>query len=162
MQDRDMKRRGFLRAGTSAVAAPVAAIASKAYAAGGDTIKVALVGCGGRGTGAVAQALSTPGPVKLWAMADAFEDMVQSSYKALTRGQDDRYAYSHYDCQVSLHGSRSPLDSVPVFRLADREADVPISPTHRPGPYCRRCPPMLAFDSFSPPAPRRSQGRGLF
>ncbi len=67
------------------------AIAARAYAAGDETIKVALVGCGGRGTGAATQALSTKGPVKLWAMADVFEDKLQSSHAALTKGQESRY-----------------------------------------------------------------------
>ena len=44
-----------------------------------------------RGTGAAAQALSTAGPVKLWAMADAFEDRLQTSLKNLTHGQAGRY-----------------------------------------------------------------------
>lgn len=55
------------------------------HAAGDDTIRVALVGCGGRGTGAVGDALRTKGPVKLWAMADAFEDRLTSSLEALAQ-----------------------------------------------------------------------------
>lgn len=53
-----------------------------------DTIKVAVVGCGGRGTGAAMQALSTKYNVKLVAMADAFRDRLDSSYKALTNGDE--------------------------------------------------------------------------
>jgi predicted dehydrogenase len=49
-----------------------------------DTINVALVGCGGRGTGAAMQACLTRQNVKLVAMADAFRDRVDSCYKALT------------------------------------------------------------------------------
>lgn len=49
-----------------------------------DTIKVALVGCGGRGTGAAMQALLTKQNVKLVAMADAFRDRLDDAYKALT------------------------------------------------------------------------------
>ncbi|MGE0002420.1 MAG: Gfo/Idh/MocA family protein [Fimbriimonadaceae bacterium] len=52
-----------------------------------DTIQVALVGCGGRGSGAAANALSVQrGPVKLVAMADVFEDRLQSSYDNLVGG----------------------------------------------------------------------------
>ena len=47
-----------------------------------NTIQVALVGCGGRGTGAAANALSTKsGPIKLVAMADVFEDRLDDSYE---------------------------------------------------------------------------------
>lgn len=51
---------------------------------GADLIQVALVGCGGRGSGAAANALSTKsGPIKLVAMADAFPDRLKSSYNNL-------------------------------------------------------------------------------
>ena len=49
-----------------------------------EEIKVALVGCGGRGTGAAMQALSTKENVKLVAMADVFRDRLDTSYNALT------------------------------------------------------------------------------
>ncbi|MBX3254732.1 MAG: Gfo/Idh/MocA family oxidoreductase [Chitinophagaceae bacterium] len=48
-----------------------------------DTIKIALVGCGGRGTGAATQALLTKQNVKLVAMADAFQDRLDSAYKSI-------------------------------------------------------------------------------
>jgi hypothetical protein len=53
-----------------------------------DTIKVALVGCGGRGTGAAMQALSTKQNVKLVAMADAFRDRLDSCFKTLNSEED--------------------------------------------------------------------------
>jgi predicted dehydrogenase len=49
-----------------------------------DTIKVALIGCGGRGTGAAMQALLTKQNVKLVAMADAFRDRLDDCFKSLT------------------------------------------------------------------------------
>ena len=55
-----------------------------------DTIKVALIGCGGRGTGAAMQALSTKQNVKLVAMADAFRDRIDGSYKELTAEGGDK------------------------------------------------------------------------
>src|SRR5690606_3104090 len=54
-----------------------------------DTIKIALIGCGGRGTGAATQALSTKQNVKIVAMADAFRDRLDDSYKSLTSGEID-------------------------------------------------------------------------
>jgi len=81
-------RREFLKntgrmAATSALAA---GIVQHAYAAPSNTIKVALVGCGGRGTGAAAQALSAKnGPAKLVSMADVFEDRLANSYKNLAK-----------------------------------------------------------------------------
>lgn len=55
------------------------------HAAEENTLKICLVGCGGRGTGAAAQALSTPGPTRLVAMADVFTDRLQNSLKQLQR-----------------------------------------------------------------------------
>ena len=57
----------------------------KVHAGGSDLIQVALVGCGGRGSGAAANALSTKsGPIKLVAMADAFDDRLKASYTNLS------------------------------------------------------------------------------
>jgi len=54
-----------------------------------DTIKVVLIGCGGRGTGAARQALLSHQNVKLVAMADAFRDRIDNSLKAITSEDDD-------------------------------------------------------------------------
>jgi predicted dehydrogenase len=86
-------RREFLRVSGGAVA--VSALAGVAiprvHAAEGGPIKLALVGCGGRGTGAVANAFSaTGGPVKLVAMADLFEDRLQGSLKNLSASFKDK------------------------------------------------------------------------
>ena len=74
-----MKTSALLAGGTLLSTFPLAG----AYAAGNDTIKIALVGCGGRGTGAAFQALDTKYNIKLVAMADAFRDRLDDSYKAL-------------------------------------------------------------------------------
>ena len=54
-----------------------------AYASGSDVIKVGLVGCGGRGTGAAAQAMQAAPNIRLVAMADVFEDQIKKSLKNL-------------------------------------------------------------------------------
>lgn len=77
-------RREFLK--QSSVAAAVGTLASLApsvYAAGDDVIKIGLVGCGGRGTGAASQALSTDGRVKLVAVGDAFRDVISASLRGI-------------------------------------------------------------------------------
>ncbi|QEH33052.1 Inositol 2-dehydrogenase/D-chiro-inositol 3-dehydrogenase [Aquisphaera giovannonii] len=80
-------RREFLEsAGQGVAASALAGVAIPAVHAGeSHTIKIALVGCGGRGTGAAANALSTrSGPIKLVAMADIFDYRLRSSYDTLT------------------------------------------------------------------------------
>ena len=80
-------RRGFLKQ-TSSIAAASTLLGSTiphVHAGEKNTINVALIGCGGRGTGAAANALSVQnGPIKLIAMADVFEDRLNDSYKHLT------------------------------------------------------------------------------
>ena len=79
------ERREFLK--TSAMLAGGAMLSSVplagAFAAGSGVIKIALIGCGDRGTGAAFQALSTKYNVRLVAMADAFRDRLDKSYKPL-------------------------------------------------------------------------------
>lgn len=58
-------------------------IGSTAYAAGSDTLKVAVIGCGGRGTGAANQALVADEGVKIVAMADAFRNRIDNCYDNL-------------------------------------------------------------------------------
>jgi predicted dehydrogenase len=60
-------------------------VPKSAYASGSDVIKVGLVGCGGRGTGAAAQALTAAPNIHLVAMADVFEDQITKSYQNLLR-----------------------------------------------------------------------------
>ena len=55
-----------------------------------DTIKVALIGCGGRGTGAATQALLSKQNVKLVAMADAFRDRLDECYKNITEEGEEK------------------------------------------------------------------------
>ena len=81
-------RRDFIkRTGTFAAASALAGTAIPyVHAADSNTIQVALVGCGGRGSGAAANALSVKtGPMKLVAMADVFENRLKSSFGNLKR-----------------------------------------------------------------------------
>ena len=80
-------RREFVK-GTSLLAGGIMAapIMSRAnfFSGSEDTIKIAVVGCGGRGTGAAMQALSSKQNVKIVAMADAFKDNLDNCHKSLT------------------------------------------------------------------------------
>jgi predicted dehydrogenase len=80
-------RRDFVK-GTSLLAGGILAapLLSRAnfFSGSDDTIKIAVVGCGGRGTGAAMQALSSKQNVKIVAMADAFKDNLDNCHKSLT------------------------------------------------------------------------------
>ena len=73
------------------LATPKLSLARSAHARGSDTIKVGLIGCGGRGTGAAVQALNTQsGNVELTAVADAFENRLNSSLEGIRQEHKDK------------------------------------------------------------------------
>lgn len=71
-----------------ALATGALALPSGAYAAGNDVIRVGLIGCGGRGSGAARQALLADKNVKLTAMGDVFEDRLNLSLNSLLQEED--------------------------------------------------------------------------
>src|SRR5262249_59134895 len=81
-----ISRRSFL--GTSAAAAATLAAAPNVHAGGTDVLRVGLVGCGGRGTGAAGQAMKADANVQLVAMGDAFADRIGKSLQDLTKDQE--------------------------------------------------------------------------
>jgi len=87
-------RREFLKTtGRLAAVSTLAGLAvPSVHAAGSDLIQVALIGCGGRGSGAASQALSTKsGPIKLVAMADVFENKLNRSLESLSKRPADQF-----------------------------------------------------------------------
>jgi len=88
LNDANTTRRDFLKTtGRLAAVSALAGVSLPAvHAAGSDLIQVALIGCGGRGTGAASEALSTKGgPIKLVAMADVFEEKLRGSFENLKK-----------------------------------------------------------------------------
>jgi predicted dehydrogenase len=110
-------RRDFLK--TSTALAAGAAMAGSllsvpaVHAAGDDTIKIALVGCGGRGTGACSQALSTSGPTRLMAVADAFEDKAQGALKSLKGLHAEKVAVADDHVFHGFDAYKQAIDSGP-------------------------------------------------
>jgi len=79
-------RRNFLGTAAAGVGSlSILQVSRMVHASEDNTIQVALVGCGGRGTGAAANALSTPGPTRLVAMADVFPNRLESSFAQLSK-----------------------------------------------------------------------------
>jgi len=81
-------RREFLTRSSAAVVAGTIAgqlsLAPRVFAAGSDVLKIGLIGCGGRGSGAASQALHADSRVQLTALGDAFADKLESSLTNLT------------------------------------------------------------------------------
>jgi predicted dehydrogenase len=90
--NKSTSRREFLKnTGRIAATSTFMAAAPRIYAGQSNTIKVALIGCGGRGTGAASDAMSVNnGPVKLVAMGDVFENRLKSSYENLKKMHADQ------------------------------------------------------------------------
>ena len=88
-------RRDFVKHATTLAAGGALLTAglptARAAGLGDREIKVALIGCGGRGTDAAVQALSTQGKVVLWSMADAFQKQVDRSLERLNRTLQERW-----------------------------------------------------------------------
>ena len=87
---KNSSRRDFLK--TSAIAGGALAvnnIAANAFQGGNDLVKVGLVGCGGRGTGAITQNLSADSNCKLVAVGDTFRDRAEDVLNRLRRNQNE-------------------------------------------------------------------------
>ncbi len=124
-------RRHFLKTSATATAATAlwAGVGRAGYAAENNTIKVALVGCGGRGGGAAAQALSTSGPTKLWAVADVFEHRAQSTLNNLKAAHEKQLEVPPDRQFIGLDGYKKAIDSLDqgdVVLLATPPAFRPI------------------------------------
>jgi predicted dehydrogenase len=108
-------RRDFLK--TTGQVAAVSALAGvtipSVHAAGDDTIKIALVGCGGRGTGAASNALSAKGgPLKLVAMADVFKDRLDSSFDTIKAEHSDKVDVPDDRKFIGFDGYKKAIDVV--------------------------------------------------
>lgn len=124
-------RRDFLKNSAKIVAA--VAVGSSAlpfvHAAENNTIKIALIGCGGRGTGAAGQALSTKGPTRLWAMADVFQNRLQASFNSLKQRYSDQVDVPPERQFLGLDGFKKAMDTLDkgsVVILATPPAFRPI------------------------------------
>ncbi len=107
-------RREFIKTtGRLAAASALAGVAlPSVHAAGSSEIKVALVGCGGRGSGAAANALNTTpqGPIKLVAMADVFEDKLRSSYTNIRGQHGEKVAVPEENKFIGFDGYKKAMD----------------------------------------------------
>ena len=125
-------RRQFLsttaKVGAFALAAPGIIIRPSAFAANSDTLKVGLVGCGGRGTGAAGNALTADSNCVLTAMGDVFPDQLENSYKGLKEQFDKRIQVTPDTKFTGLDAYKKVIDSgIDVVLLATPPG---FRPTH--------------------------------
>lgn len=99
------------------------------FSGASDVIKIALIGCGGRGTGAAVQALSTKQNVQLVAMADAFRDRLDDSYKNIQEameGKKDRVNVKEENKFVGFDGYKHAIALADVVILTTPPGFRPI------------------------------------
>lgn len=134
-------RRSFLRntAHVAAGAGVASAVIPGIFAAESNTLRVALVGCGGRGTGAAGNALSTEGPIRLTAMADAFAPRLEASLQALREEYPDQTEVPADRRFPGLSGYRDAIDSVSPGGVVILAAPPAFRPLHLEYAISRRC-----------------------
>jgi predicted dehydrogenase len=143
MNQSNPSRGDFLRRSAAGGAAALASlnVARSAHASSGGPLKVALIGCGGRGAGAATNLLTVAGEdVKLVAMADVFEDHLHGTLKRLTAGAAKRYdapAHQGFAKQIDVPPERQFV-GLDAYQKAIACADMVIlttPPGFRPSHY---------------------------
>jgi myo-inositol 2-dehydrogenase/D-chiro-inositol 1-dehydrogenase len=115
-------RRDFLR--TSAVAASIAAVGTldlsrTAYAAGTDTLKVGMIGCGGRNAGAAVEALTADPGARLVAMCDIFRDRIEAKRDEIKAQRAAQVAVDDDHCFTGFEGYKHVIEASDVVLIAN-------------------------------------------
>lgn len=120
-------RRSFIKQTAALSTASLISLAPAVHAAGKEEIRVGLIGCGGRGTGAIQQAANTGSTVRVTALADAFPDRVNSCKGILKEKLGEKFAVTEKNCFVGLDAYKGLIASdVDVVLLATSPHFRPI------------------------------------
>ncbi|MBN2508531.1 MAG: Gfo/Idh/MocA family oxidoreductase [Verrucomicrobia bacterium] len=122
-------RRTFLK--TSAATVSAAALASLdigrvAHAAGSDTLRVGMIGCGGRNSGAAVEALSADYGARLVAMGDIFMDRVQAKRAAIRKARPDQVRVDDDHCFAGFDAYKRVIESSDVVLIANAAKFHPL------------------------------------
>ncbi len=103
-------------------------IGASAFSGGNDTLKIALIGCGGRGTGAANQALQADPGTQLVAMADAFRDRLDDCYGRLSEryGETDQLNVPEEHKFTGFDGYKKAIELADVVILATPPGFRPV------------------------------------
>lgn len=118
-QTREVTRRDFLRASTAgATVACGLALARSAHAAGNESIKIGMIGCGGRASGAAAQALSLGKDVKLAGMADVFDTRMRAKRDYFRTSFPEQFVATDDTCGSGLDGYKAVIAASDAVLIA--------------------------------------------
>ncbi|HXP63582.1 MAG TPA: Gfo/Idh/MocA family oxidoreductase [Dongiaceae bacterium] len=117
-----LTRRDFLR--SSAVAASVAAVGSldlgrSAHAGGSDILKVGMIGCGGRCTGAAQEALAADKGARLVAMCDIFRDRIEAKRAEIKAARGDQVVVDDDHCFTGFDGFKHVIEASDLVLIAN-------------------------------------------
>ena len=128
-KDAGTTRRNFLKASTVAASAAVTGvipIGNSIYASGSNIIRVGMIGCGGRCTGAAAQALTADSGARLVAMCDIFMDRVKDKRRILKEQKGDQVQVDDDHCFAGFDDYKHVIDSADVVLIANAAKFHPL------------------------------------
>lgn len=105
----EVSRRDFLKTSAVASLATVGSGARHAFAAGSDTMRVGIVGCGSRGTRAAYECVSSSDGVEIVALADLFEDQLNKCLAMLSKRMDDKISVTEETCFLGFDAYKKLL-----------------------------------------------------
>ncbi len=106
MTENNLNRRNFLKAGA---VASLVTTGNYAFAAGADKIRVGLIGCGGRGTGAAGNCATADKGIEIVAMGDLFKDRLEGSRNHLKNSLGDQCKVTDDKCFVGFDAHKAVL-----------------------------------------------------
>jgi len=121
-ESRGTTRRGFLKrsaVGVSAAVLSAHSIANNAYAAGSDTIRVGMIGCGGRNTSAAVQALTADPGNRLVAMCVIFMDRIKTRRDVLRAQKKEQVVVDDDHCFAGFDGYKQVIEASDVVLIAN-------------------------------------------
>ncbi|MHC4646384.1 MAG: Gfo/Idh/MocA family protein [Planctomycetota bacterium] len=130
---RQVSRRQFMKASAAASVAALTFENTRIFAAGSDKLRVGLIGCGGRGTGAAKDCVTSSENVEIVAMGDLFRERIDKSLKKLQKDVPDKLKVTEETCFTGLDAYLKVLGcdvdmvimaSPPHFRPAQLKAAV--------------------------------------
>jgi myo-inositol 2-dehydrogenase / D-chiro-inositol 1-dehydrogenase len=122
-------RREFLRTSAAAVSATALGaldLSRSAYAAGNDTLRVGMIGCGGRNTGAAAQAMTADSGARLVAMCDILMDRVHGKRAELKKQKPDQVAVDDDHCFAGFDAYKKVIEASDVVLIANAAKFHPL------------------------------------
>ncbi|MBN2314327.1 MAG: Gfo/Idh/MocA family oxidoreductase, partial [Sedimentisphaerales bacterium] len=119
-------RRDFLKASTVAASAVSLGISHRVFASGSDILRVGMIGCGGRNTGAAAQALTADSGARLVAMCDIFMDRVKEKRRILKEQKGDQVIVDDDHCFAGFDGYKHVIEASDVVVIANAAKFHPL------------------------------------